>query len=583
MSAVVSSCASAVQRRPHKRHRPEQTVLHALVREHLPAFLRHAEEHYARPLPKYVRRAFEQYLRCGLPEHGFLRLRCEDCGHDRVVAFSCKQRGTCPSCAGRTMANTAAHLVDRVLPNVPIRQWVLSLPFDLRALAAKHPALVSAIDRILFHEVERWMRRSAGPTEGRAGSITFLQRFGGSINLHVHLHVLFLEGLFTRHTPAGTSEAPVFHPAFAPTRADLLEVLARVRAAVLRWIDKRGLSRARGDPNDDDETDALDACANAAIQQGLFDKLPADSASAHGADHDADEPSGVGRGSVALDGFNLHAAVRVGADDDISRERLTCYCARPPFALERLSVLADGRIAYRIKQPRKTATHRILTPVELLARIAALIPPPRHPFLRYHGVLAPSSKWRSAIVPRPPNEDSSPAHSPKSKPSAHSQGSDRHRQHSLAGAAPERGCARNPGATAAAPSAPPTAPPTAASARPPPPPPPIAGPRRAPFAVLTAAHRARLAEGELLARSARLEWSKLLRRTFAAEVLVCPRCHGQARIIAAVQDPADAERFLAALRELSAPVSSGVHDLDDDESQLPPPSSRPTSLPLPDD
>jgi ribosomal protein S27E len=68
----------------------------------------HADESYTRPLPRYVRRAFESYLRCGIPEHGFLRLRCEDCGHDRIVAFSCKERGTCPSCAGRTMSNTAA-------------------------------------------------------------------------------------------------------------------------------------------------------------------------------------------------------------------------------------------------------------------------------------------------------------------------------------------------------------------------------------------------------------------------------------------------------------------------------------------
>ncbi len=204
-------------------------MLHALVREHLATFVRHAEEHYTRPLPLYVRRAFEHYLRCGPPEHGFLRLRCDDCGHDRVVAFSCKERGTCPSCAGRTMANCAAHLVDRVLPNVPIRQWVLSLPFDLRALAAEHPALVSAIGRILFREVERWMQRSAGPRKGRAAFVTFVQRFGGSLNLHVHFHVLFLEGVFTRNA----EEPPVFHAAFAPTRTDLLEVLGRVRVAVL--------------------------------------------------------------------------------------------------------------------------------------------------------------------------------------------------------------------------------------------------------------------------------------------------------------------------------------------------------------
>ena len=142
----------------HTRHRPEQTPLHALVREHLPAFFRFTSEHYARPLPPYARKTFEQYLVCGMPEHGFLRLRCNDCGDDRIVAFSCKQRGACPSCAGRIMANTAANLVDRVLPNVPIREWVLTLPFELRVRAARDPKLVAAVDRILFREVQRWMR-----------------------------------------------------------------------------------------------------------------------------------------------------------------------------------------------------------------------------------------------------------------------------------------------------------------------------------------------------------------------------------------------------------------------------------------
>jgi len=99
----VSACTHTAQRAIHQRHRPERTVLHAIVREHLGAFLRHADEHYARPLPRYVRRALENYLRCGIPEHGFARLRCNDCGRDRIVAFPCKERGPCPSCAGRMM------------------------------------------------------------------------------------------------------------------------------------------------------------------------------------------------------------------------------------------------------------------------------------------------------------------------------------------------------------------------------------------------------------------------------------------------------------------------------------------------
>lgn len=77
--------------------------------------------------------------------------------------------------------------------------------------------------------------------------------------------------------------------------------------------------------------------------------------------------------------------------------------------------------------------------------------------------------------------------------------------------------------------------------------------------------------------------SRLLRRTFAADVLVCPQRRGPARVIAAIETPAEATRFLQAIRELSLPTTFNVRDEEDDDSQLPPPSSRPTSLPLPDD
>ncbi|WP_441287758.1 transposase [Sorangium sp. KYC3313] len=64
--------------------------------------------------------------------------------------------------------------------------------------------------------------------------------------------------------------------------------------------------------------------------------------------------------------------------------RLFRYGARPPFALERFSELADGRIAYRLKAPnRRGQTHRVMTPVECLARLCALVPPPWQPLVRF--------------------------------------------------------------------------------------------------------------------------------------------------------------------------------------------------------
>jgi hypothetical protein len=103
-------------------------------RDHLETFLTHARENYARPLPAYVEQELRAYLRCGVFGYGFTRCHCDACGHDVLVAFSCKGRGLCPSCAGRRMANTGAHLVDRV---VPVRQLVLSIPYELRSCGVR--------------------------------------------------------------------------------------------------------------------------------------------------------------------------------------------------------------------------------------------------------------------------------------------------------------------------------------------------------------------------------------------------------------------------------------------------------------
>ncbi len=98
-------------------------------------------------------------------------------------------------------------------------------------------------------------------------------------------------------------------------------------------------------------------------------------------------------------GFDVHAGVVVSASDRDGRERLLRYCARPPLSLERLSVLGDGRIAYAIRKPWGNETHRVMSPLQFLARLAALIPPPRHLLIRFYGVFAPHSGWRAKVVP----------------------------------------------------------------------------------------------------------------------------------------------------------------------------------------
>jgi hypothetical protein len=111
----------------------------------------------------------------------------------------------CPSCNGRHIAQTATHLVDRVIAPVPVRQWVISVPKRLRCFLADRPNAVAALTRIFIEEIERLLCTAAGSTrEGdrpsaarpRLGAVSFLHRFGSALNHHVHLHSCVTDGVF---------------------------------------------------------------------------------------------------------------------------------------------------------------------------------------------------------------------------------------------------------------------------------------------------------------------------------------------------------------------------------------------------
>ena len=131
LSQSSSRSASDSLRSCYARRRSEESVLYGVVQQELETFLARGQER-ERSVPRFVERELRGLLHCGVLAHGFVRVRCDACGLDRVVAFSCKGRGFCPSCGGRRTADTAAHLVARVLPEVPVLQWVLSLPWQLR-------------------------------------------------------------------------------------------------------------------------------------------------------------------------------------------------------------------------------------------------------------------------------------------------------------------------------------------------------------------------------------------------------------------------------------------------------------------
>jgi len=191
-------------------------------------------------LPRFVEQEFRDFLQCGWLAGGFARFRCGACGLDRLVPFSCKGRGFCPSCGGRRMAERAAHLVDHVLPDVPVRQWVLSVPHRLRYQLAWDHDLCRAVVAVYMRAVLGWLRRRArgdGVLDGRGGAVAVIQRFGGALNLNLHVHALVLDGVFARDRAGGLG----FHPAPRLAALDVAEVLATVEPRIKGLLDRFGV------------------------------------------------------------------------------------------------------------------------------------------------------------------------------------------------------------------------------------------------------------------------------------------------------------------------------------------------------
>jgi Putative transposase/Transposase zinc-binding domain len=527
--------------------RPTETVLHQLVRANLESFLAYARANYDGGLPRYVEQEFRAYIRCGDFSEGFSRAHCDACGHDLLVAFSCHGRSICPSCCGRRMANVAAHLVDRVLPDVPVRQYVLTLPYELRRLAAFKADVLTALARIFVEAVFARYRSRAG-CDGiespQCGSVNFVQRFG-SLNLHVHFHLLALDGVFARDARGGL----VFHPAEAPTAADLEAIVARTARRSIAWLRKRGYiddSPLEARSNEEPAQTALDACAAIAMGRGNVSTLPRDGTQddGHGAAEERPDKPAL---AVERDGFNVHAGVRTEAGDDLGRERLARYGARPPLSLERLRRLPGGRVAYRLKyvDRGRRGKNRVMTGIEFMARLAAIIAPPRYPLVRFAGVLAPRSAWRREVVPEP-REQRAPCEAARTqkpgpterRPEQHPAGDARGGPAPRAPSPPEasdthRGPAMSAHDVAM-----------------------VAAVRAAPLAddvmrlapnIISVRHWDRLLGGLLYAVSPRVDWATLLRRSFSVDVLECPKCHGRLRMIAVITEREPARRILAHL------------------------------------
>jgi hypothetical protein len=260
------------------------------------------------------------------------------------------------------MSNTAAHLVDHVIaPDVTLRQWVLTVPFEFRLLLAAKPDALSAIGRLFIQEIQRWQRQRAqalGFEQAEGAAVSFCQRFGSSLNLNIHWHVIVPDALFL---PDATGEYVDTLNHRAPTRLDLEEIVTAVAVRSVGWLDKHGYLRSEGEEDAAENADTDSPwmrCLQGSLGVGELQRWAEHGRSEKKSDraqgHPLPKPKGLGAEHLK---FNLHAGVSV-PEGAARRARTLAPLLRSPSPRARAALGARGRHDLRPNQgQRKGASH----------------------------------------------------------------------------------------------------------------------------------------------------------------------------------------------------------------------------------
>jgi len=330
----------------YRARHPERTVLYRVLLHHFDKFLvvyenRFEREYgYFRPIVKEV---VERYLDCGNPKCGFARIRCPDCAEERLVMFSCRTRGFCPSCHAKRVEEWGEWMRETLLWDVPHRQIVFTIPKRLRVFFKIDRRLLGSLCRCALRALNLYFEMATGSAL-RPGVIAVLQTFGDRINLHVHFHFLVTEG--------GVDEAGIFHKLPGIDDARLGEIFGREVLAFLvgrQMLSPEWAERILSWPHT---------------------------------------------------GFNVHSLVRAKTKPEA--ERVGKYMLRPILALERLTLLdGEGKVGYRHGDDAELETMDYL---EFIARVTSHIPDKGQVMVRYYGLYANAHRGKvrkASLAPSP--------------------------------------------------------------------------------------------------------------------------------------------------------------------------------------
>jgi len=315
----------------YRQRHPERTVFYRVLFHYFDEFVAEYENRFEREygyLRPVIKEVVEKYLDCGNPKCGFARIRCPDCGTERLLTFSCKVRGFCPSCHSKRREEWGEWMREKLLIDVPHRQVVFTIPKMLRVFFKYNRSLLSGLCLCGKEALLKYFMAVAG-RELTPGIIAVIQSFGSRINLHSHLHFLVSEG--------GSDREERFHSVCRFNDDLLREIFTREVFSLL--LHKQLI--------------------NLTLVQKIL--------------------------RWRHTGFHVHSKVRTTSKQEA--ERVGKYMIRPILSLKRLSFdEAQGQVSYQYG--KHSSKLERMDYLEFIARVTSHIPDKGQVMIRYYGLYA---------------------------------------------------------------------------------------------------------------------------------------------------------------------------------------------------
>jgi len=319
---------------------PQATDYYRCVEDYFENFVRIYDEHFSRQYGfwrPYVEQVIYRYLDCGDLHNGFARVKCKDCGHEYLLAFSCKRRHFCPSCHQKRVVEFGEWLCMDVLKKIPHRHFVFSIPKILRRYFLYDRKLLTDLSLCAWESLKVFLQEAVPENDPIPGAVIAMQTFGDFLGYNPHTHILVTDGCFYGNKGMFRVAPPL----------ELKKLEAIFQHKVLRML----LSKRK-------------------ISEEMIRMLS----------------------TWRHSGFHVFCGNRISPTDDTAMENLARYIIRASFSQERMQYLdQEGKVVYTSKDGR---TRKSFPALEWLAAMSSHIPNRGEQMVRYYGYYSNVSRGK---------------------------------------------------------------------------------------------------------------------------------------------------------------------------------------------